>query len=384
MNILNHVTNSYLMTFRNLLNQFLEWGQWLFFALLTINIIWLALWYAFDRNSFSEVLPDFIKRFFVITLFYSILIHPEWLFSIASSVQVMGKTLTQAPIDPSSIIAQGIAIANKLMLPINNTSLWTHGIASIILLIVYIITLFIFISIALDLALTLIMTTALISISTFFLSFAALNATSMIARQTLDAVLGQCIKLLGLYIVVAAGSQTVLSVESYVPTQIMAFDQYAWIVASLVLFWLIAKQLPMQLARIVSNAVQDGYGMHSASNLAFAAQKALRVSSTLAKGAAVLPLGVGRFAGSLMYSGTQHYKDSKASTGNTLSALGAGFKGASKDAGSAVMGNISDHFKQLGSKMVGNRDTPRVKGISERLYQSAKERQVRRKAGENK
>jgi type IV secretory pathway TrbL component len=115
----------------------------------------------------------------------------------------------------------------------------------------------VFISIALELALTMIVTTALISAATFFLGFGALDATSSFARQTLDLILGNCVKLLGIYLVVAAGSQTITAAVSSIPASIIAFDPYAWIVAVVLLFWMVAKHLPPQMARIVSGSVLD-------------------------------------------------------------------------------------------------------------------------------
>jgi P-type conjugative transfer protein TrbL len=258
MDIITTAAQSYIHFFHGLTHQFLAWGRGLFFALLTINLTWIALWYAFDR-SLSENFAAFIQRFFVMTFFYTLMIHPAWLGQVLKTVQYMGHSVVHAPIDPSSIIEQGIGIGigNQLLIPVTKSSLLTMGFGLIIVAIVYLIVLFVFIHIALDLAVTLIITTALICLSTFFLSFAALNATSAIARQTLDLILANCVKLLGLYLVVAAGSQTMASITRAIPQAIETLDPYAWICACALLFWLVAKQLPNQLARLVHGAVQE-------------------------------------------------------------------------------------------------------------------------------
>lgn len=257
MDIITTAAQSYIHFFHGLTHQFLTWGRGLFFGLLTINLSWMALWYAFDRSGLSENFASFIQRFFVITFFYTLMMHPGWLGQILKTVQYMGHAVVHAPIDPSSIIEQGIGIGNQLLIPVTKSSLLTMGFGLIIVSIVYLVVLFVFIHIALDLAVTLIMTTALICLSTFFLSFAALNATSAIARQTLDIILANCVKLLGLYLVVAAGSQTMASITNAIPKTIETFDPYAWICACALLFWCVAKQLPNQLARIVHGAIQE-------------------------------------------------------------------------------------------------------------------------------
>ncbi len=264
MDILTTAAQSYMNTFSGYVGQFLTWGQWLFFSLLTINIVWICLWHAFDRHSIVETMPKFIKQFFLISLFYTFMLHPSWLALVMQTVQSMGNNLTHMPIDPSSLISEGIGLANKIILPVVNSSFLTHGFGLIIATIVYIIIMFVFISIALDLALTLIITTALISVASFFLGFAALGATTQIARQALDVILANCIKILGIYLVVASGTQTISSVVALIPDKIISFDPYCWIVAVVLLFWLIAKNLPVQLAKIVTGVIQESHGTDAA------------------------------------------------------------------------------------------------------------------------
>jgi P-type conjugative transfer protein TrbL len=252
MDILFTAAQTYMTIFSDYLNQFLAWGKWLFFSLLIINIVWMALWYACERYSFADNMPAFIKKFFVITFFYTIIANPDWLNEILTTMQFMGNTLTHAPIDPSSVIAQGIGVANKILASIEKSSLLASGFGLIIIAIVYVTILFAFISIALDLALTLIVTTALISMATFFLGFSALGITTQIAWRTLDIILANCIKLLAIYLVVAAGSQTIVNISAAIPGKIESFDPYVWITAVVLLFWLLAKNLPQQLIKIIS------------------------------------------------------------------------------------------------------------------------------------
>lgn len=373
MDILTTAAQGYITIFSHYVNQFLQWGQWLFFALLTMNIVWMALWHAFDRHSLAESIPTFIKKFFVITVFYSIMMHPGWLNEIIKTVQFMGQSLTHAPIDPSSIIATGIGIGNKIIIPISNSSLLTLGFGLIIISIVYLIVLFVFISIALDLALTLIITTALIAMATFFLGFVALGATSQIARQTLDVILGNCVKLLGLYLVVAAGSQTMTSVSAAIPAQIDSFDPYAWIVACAVLFWLIAKNLPNQLAKIVSGAVQETQGTDAAA-LALSSVRYAQTMLPAMKVAAQAAQNVAKIAGSTAYNAAAHFSKTASSSGNLAMGLGSAVGGSIAHFGKAVAGNVSDHFKQISYKLAGGAGNgPPIAGVAQRMHQAAKD-----------
>lgn len=374
MDILTTAAQSYMTTFSGYVNQFLQWGQWLFFSLLVINLVWIALWHAFDRHSFSESMPAFIKKFFVITLFYTIMMNPSWLGELVQTVQFMGSTLTHNPIDPSSIISEGIGIGNQIIIPIEKSSLLTLGFGLIIVSIVYIIILFVFISIALDLALTLILTSALIAIATFFLGFAALSATTQIARQTLDVILANCVKLLGIYLVVAAGSQTMMAVTSSIPTSIVSFDPYAWIVAVALLFWLVAKNLPNQLAKIVSGSIQETHGTDAAA-LAMSAVNYAQTAMPAVKLASGAAAGIAKIAGSTAYNATSHFSKATSGGSDLVAGLGAAVGGSMAHLGKAIGNNLSDHFKHIGSKLAGGSglNEKSLPTIAERLYQSAQD-----------
>lgn len=66
-----------------------------------MNVSWMCLWYAFDQAGFTQSVGAFIKRFMGILIFYTLMLHPDWLFSLLESVHVMGQQLTGIPLDPS-------------------------------------------------------------------------------------------------------------------------------------------------------------------------------------------------------------------------------------------------------------------------------------------
>jgi len=381
MDSITTAANSYTHLLSGYTNTFLQWGKWLFFSLLTIQLVWMTLWYAFDRYAIAETLPSFLKRFFGITFFYTVMIHPAWLGSMLNTAQSMGNTLVHAPIDPSSLISQGIGLGNQLLMPVTKSSLMTMGLGVLIIAVVYLVVLFVFINIALDLALTLILTTALISISTFFLGFSALGVTNQIARQTLDVILAHCVKLLGIYLVVATGSQTITAIAMAIPSEIKTFDPYAWIVAVVLLFYLLAKHLPNQLAKIVSGAILETPGIDSYS-LSVATTHLANAAMGLTKMAGMLMQGGTKLAGSAAYNALQHFKKSSMETGSPAIGIASAVGGSIKDVGQATFGHLSDHVQHLANKSVGGQGLQHpIQSISARLYQSAKEVQAR--AGEN-
>jgi P-type conjugative transfer protein TrbL len=372
MDILTITSQSYMTTFANYVNQFVTWGQWIFLSLLVINITWIALWCAFDKHSFADSMPTFIKKFFIICVFYTIMVHPSWMIEILRTVQVMGHSLTQTPTDPSSIITLGIGIGNKIIVPVLKSSILSFGFGMILTAIVYVIVMFVFISIALDLALTLIITSALISVATFFLGFAALGATSQIARQTLDVILANCMKVLGIYLVIGAGNKTINAVILFIPTDLTSFDSDAWVVAVVLLFWLTAKTLPNQLARIVSGAFQETHGTEAA---AFAI-----AAARFSKPGADKPPGfdaaksVGRIIGSTSYNAASRFGKTFSDTKSLLKSAMSAVGGSAADLGKSVGGKLSDQFKDIANKLVGGPGLNQgVRDVPERMYAYAKD-----------
>lgn len=251
--------NTYISTFNSYFGQFLEWGKWLFYSLLIINIAWISLWYAFDKSSFVDSVSAFIKHFFAIAIFYSVMINHEWLLQLLQTATFMGKALTGIPLDPVAIIANGIVIANKILLLAQQASLVSVGVGMLITFATWGVVIFTFVGVALHLALTLIITTACITVTSFFLAFAALGITSKIARQALDAVLANCCKLLGIYLAVGVGAPGIKNIANTLPDKIVSFDIYVWVIACCLLFWLVAKYLPEQLGNVMGNFLRNAH-----------------------------------------------------------------------------------------------------------------------------
>jgi P-type conjugative transfer protein TrbL len=375
--ILTSASETYMNTFHGFQNQFTEWGQWIFFSFLVINIVWLSLWYAFDKHSFSETIPSFIKRFFIIAFFYTIMMNPSWIMSILKTAQFMGSSLTHSPIDPSSIISVGIGLGNKIIAPFLKSSLLMEGVGFFFVLITYVIVLFVFIMIAIELAVTLILTSALISIATFFLGFAALETTSQISRQCLDVVLGNCVKLLGIYLVVAVGSQSFSTMATQIPTTLdqlkhTGFDVYGWIIAVSVLFYVLAKTLPSQLAKIVSGSIQETNGAEIAA-LSVAAITSAKSAMEISRVASNTLSELSKLAGSTAFNAAAHFGKG-VSSGNLIQGLGAAVTGSTTDLGKATAGRVSDQFKNIATKLTGGEVSQKpIASISERLYKSAKD-----------
>jgi type IV secretory pathway TrbL component len=200
----------------------------------------------------------------------------------------------------------------------------------------------------LDLAITLIVTTALITLASFFLGFAALQATAPIAKQTLDVILSHCVKLLGIYLVVASSSQTLTVITNTLPTHVESFDSAVCLLAVVGLFWGLAKSLPSQLARIVTGTFQETQGLNTAA-IAFTAARYSQLAKPAVKATAQLTQGMVTLAGSTLAQAGTSFTQSAHETGNLAKGIGAGVIEGMAHVGKAVTRNLAEHFKHLAS-----------------------------------
>ncbi|MGB6977200.1 MAG: type IV secretion system protein [Gammaproteobacteria bacterium] len=368
--------------FNNFLNQFLQWGEWLFYSFLIIAIVWLCLWRAFDQNSFQESMPYFLKEFFIVSFFYTLMINcAPWLGSIVNTANEMGNTLVHGKVDPSTIISVGIMLGNLIMEPTKNAGILSLGFSLIICSISYVIVLTAFFSIALDLAVTLIVTSFLISASALFLAFAALPFTRSVARNALDVVIANSFKILTLYAVVGSGQGLFSVLASMIPpTKISNYDIYGWLVAVALLFWLVSKNLPEQVAKIVSNIIQENRGTDAAALAMSAvkiAQTAVRASAPAASAAGGVAANLAKIAGSSASNATAHFDQARTEGIGLAKSISAAAGGAMNDLKQATGDSLTDRFKHIQDKMTGGpglkQHTPEGKalplpGTANRMY----------------
>lgn len=254
LDIFTVLINQYTQILSSDYQQFLIWGQWLFYGFATISIVWICLWRAFDHDSITDSMPLFLKEFFLIALFYTIMTHASsWLFSMVDSAQAMGEQLTHQQIDPGSIIQQGLTIANQVLIPLQYSSV-TQGFGSIVTLASYFLIFGSFLAVAINLAVTLLTTTFLISFSGLTLAFGCFNITRSYAKATLEQLTGYTFKLLSLYLMIYAGSSIFTQLANYLPKEkITSFDIYAWATATALLFSLLSYVIPKQIKTLFSN-----------------------------------------------------------------------------------------------------------------------------------
>ncbi len=274
-------TAIYMSSFKSYSDQMMRWGKEIFSVLLAINITWMALWYAFDKDSMMSSMSDFLKKFIVAIIFYSIMVNPAFLTSLIITTTDMGKAMTGHPMDPSSIISTGFSLGNKIIHQINTSSFLTSTVGAFEALLAYVVIIFCFMSVALQISVAQLISTALAMLACFSLSFSALGVSSKIAHKTIDALIGNCFKLLAYYIVIGSSLKVFDSIIKSMPNGFEDMTPYGWMCASALLMWLLSKNLSAVFERIGGGMVGETEGADAAAIALTALNTSRQVAFTL-------------------------------------------------------------------------------------------------------
>ena len=373
---LTSAMNTFKTTFVSFQQDFFGYGQAIFFSLLTIAIVLKALEYAWTKDI-TESLPDWIRELIGVSFFWTVMQNISWLSSLPNSANAIGSKYV-AGIDPSSIILQGVIMTNTIMQPLNKAGLLSAGAAMLVGIGCCFVIMFCLINIAMNVAVTAICTQGIISVSPLFLAAGALKQSSPIARNAIDAVIGNSVKLMGYYLVIFAGNKALTTMAGQISGTFdpnsQSFDQYTYIIAVVALFYGVAKTFPDQLARLVTGVIQENRGinaMAAAMAAVSVAAKAMPAAAAAAKTAGSAFKPAAQAAGATMANALANYREISSSNPNssTASKAGAALKQAVGTAAGATANNVSDRFRDLASRATGGGGN-NVKSVAERVYQN--------------
>lgn len=376
---LTSAMNTFKTAFTSFQHDFFGYGQAIFFSLLTIAIVLKALEYAWTKDI-TESLPDWIRELIGAGFFWTVMQNISWLSSLPNSANAIGSKYV-AGIDPSSIILQGVIMTNTIMQPLNKAGLLSAGAAMLVGIGCCFVIMFCLINIAMNVAVTAICTQGIISISPLFLAAGAFKPTSPIARNAIDAVIGNSVKLMGYYLVIFAGNKALATMAGQISGTFdpnsQSFDQYTYIIAVVALFYGVAKTFPDQIARLVTGVIQENRGINAmaaamaAVSVAAKAMPAAAASAAAAKTAGSAFKPAAQTAGATMANALANYREISSSNPSSTMAskVGAAMKQAVGTTAGATASNVSDRFRDLASRATGGGGN-NVKSVAERVYQN--------------
>lgn len=390
---LTTAANTFKTTFQGIQSDFFGYGQAIFFGLLTIGIVLKALEYAWTKDV-TESLPDWIRELIGAGFFWTVMQNISWLSSLPNSANVIGSKYVSG-IDPSSIILQGVMMTNTIMQPLSKAGLLKAGAAMFIGIGCCFVIMFCLINIAMNVAVTAICTQGIISISPLFLAAGAFKPSSPIARNAIDAVIGNSVKLMGYYIVIFAGNKALTAMAGQISGTFdpnsQSFDQYSYIIAVVALFYAVAKTFPDQIARLVTGVIQENRGINAmaaamaAVSVAAKAMPAAAAAAAAAKTAGSAFKPAAQAAGATMANALANYREISSSNPSSTMAskAGAALKQAVGTTAGATASNVSDRFRDLASRATGGGGS-NVASVAERVNKVTNSTKAQTQANQNK
>ena len=311
----------------------------IFYVLLTVDFVWLALTWVLTRKTFDEMLPSFIRKVMVYGFFLMLVVNAgTFLPAIINSFTDMGTNIAGVPsLTPSTLVDTGNALAYGLLTgdysavqkyvpgattpaapapssgttPSGTTCTWYtlclnkalnavgDTISSaltkleffLIALIFAGITWVAFLLMAVDLLITLIEAYVVLGVVVIFLGFGASRWTTKFADGILNYAVSVGVKLMMLYLVIGA---LLTAVVPTVVSQLMANAQSGNGAlnslllggAGVVLMLMLSKSIPSKAQSLLSGAAALG-GAHALQEVSGGALAGRSVASAGAAGGAL-------------------------------------------------------------------------------------------------
>jgi type IV secretion system protein TrbL len=366
----------------------------LFYLLLALDFVWLALTWVLTRKTFDELLPTFIRKVLVYGFFLALLVNAgTWIPAIVNSFQQVGTNVSAVPpLTPSTLVDIGDSLAYGIVTgdyagvakyvpgatvppaPATTTSGTSSGATCnwyvlclnkavdtvtmsvkealnalmffLISLIFAGITWVAFILMAFDLMITLIEAYVIMGVGVFFLGFGASRWTTKFADGVLNYAVSVGVKLMMLYIIIG------VLINSVVPTvvgQLMVNTSSGNGVlpslmmggAGMILMLLLSKSIPSKAQSLLGGGASLGaaHAIREASGGAmaggFIGSRAAAGMGVVAEGATGLAKGVAnRFRGAAGGSVSEGAGSSAVNPPSDTAA--AGMRNAGKTAGAGA------------------------------------------------
>jgi type IV secretion system protein TrbL len=186
----------------------LVYAQRLFYLLVAIEIAVFAFYNMFQKDGVADFFAALVVKLLAVLFFWTLMQQaPVWIPTIIQSFTQAGSAIGHTyTLDPSSVVDQGLTVANTALEGINNASLFNSfllivvaGLSALVIVIAYTI-------IAAQLLVTLVESYIVIGGGVLMIGFAGSRWTLVFTERYLGYVVSVGIKLFVLYLIIGLGS----------------------------------------------------------------------------------------------------------------------------------------------------------------------------------
>jgi type IV secretion system protein TrbL len=203
-------------------------AQGIFWALVLIELIWSAIWWAVDREDGLGVVTALLRKVLSIAFFYALLINNDWIRAVIHGFSLAGSTAAGlADLSPSNVFDQGLALATMVFTAPNELGLLDKIFPSIVAAFCAVIVIAAYAIIAAQLMVALVESFIVIGGGILLLGFSGSRWTEFFSERYLSYVASVGVKLFVLYLIMGVGMSIaarwvpLLSAGGFSPTPLL-------------------------------------------------------------------------------------------------------------------------------------------------------------------
>ena len=286
--MLTNLAGQYQMASAGWMTAALAYALYLFYLLVAIEIAVFAIYALFQKETLVDFVVALLIKMLAILFFYVLLQRaPQWIPSIINSFSRAGSSISGVTtLDPSSVFAQGIMVADKALQGINDASIFSAllliivaGLSALIVVIAYTI-------VAGQLLLTLVESYIVIGGGCLMIGFAGSRWTLIFTERYFGYLVSVGIKLFVLYLIIGLGSTLAPQwAAAFTTAQASALPDplvYFEVMGGAVVFMILSWQIPSLAGAMMAGSPSLTLGHSATTALTTAAFAMTALNKTLA------------------------------------------------------------------------------------------------------
>src|SRR2546429_147042 len=205
--ILNDIVRDYESVTTAWFNSLFPIAQAVFWTLVTIELVWSAIWWVVDREDGLGVITALLRKVLAVGFFYALLLNGgTWVRAVIRGFSQAGSAASGlADLSPTGVFDQGLALANKILNAVEGLCILEKGFPRLVASLTALVVAVSFAIIAAQLLVALVESFIVIGAGILFVGFSGARWTKFFTERYLSYVASVGVKLFVLYLIMGVG-----------------------------------------------------------------------------------------------------------------------------------------------------------------------------------
>ena len=205
--ILNDIVRDYESVSAAWASSLLPIAQAVFWTLVSIELVWSAIWWVVDREDGLGVVAALLRKVLAVGFFYAFLLNGgSWIRAIIRGFSQAGTAASGvADLSPSGVFDQGLALANTILNAVEGLGILEGVFPSLVAALTALVVVVSFAIIAAQLLVALVEGFIVVGAGILFVGFSGARWTKFFTERYLSYVASVGVKLFVLYLIMGVG-----------------------------------------------------------------------------------------------------------------------------------------------------------------------------------